>query len=227
MPPDRYCIYMVCCGKLICDGCDVCLTRDRCPFCNAPRCKSYEEYKKKIFERIEKYNDSEAMNNLGRHYYLGQKEFPVDYSKAIELFQRASELGSATAHYNLANAYTLGNGVEKDKKKAMHHWQEAAILGHEIARHNLAVEEGHWELGKVKDDAYQANISLNHYMIAARSGYDGSMEMIEKFFGLGLIPKDLFDDIQRAHKASNDEIKSDQRDRAKASGGQLSVGGLW
>ena len=40
--------------------------------------------------------------------------------------------------------------------------------------------------------------------------------MIEKFFGLGLIPKDLFDDIKRAHKASNDEIQSDQRDRAAA-----------
>ena len=44
---------------------------------------------------MEKFNDANAMVNLGGLYKMGINGFPVDYSKAAAWFQRAGELGSA------------------------------------------------------------------------------------------------------------------------------------
>lgn len=91
--------------------------------------------------RIEKYNDPEAMNTVGSYYLRGKRGFPVDLSKAVEMFQRASELGSVEANNNLGNLYYNGEGVQMDKKKCIHYYQVAAMMGHEVARYNLGYEE--------------------------------------------------------------------------------------
>eukprot|EP00956_Cyclotella_meneghiniana_P029826 scaffold73427_cov23-Cyclotella_meneghiniana.AAC.1 len=44
-------------------------------------------------------------------------------------WERASELGYDGAHYRLALAYFSGEGVQADTKKAIHHYQIAAIMG--------------------------------------------------------------------------------------------------
>eukprot|EP00956_Cyclotella_meneghiniana_P013066 scaffold18711_cov36-Cyclotella_meneghiniana.AAC.2 len=95
------CTYMSCCGKYICNGCFLNLSRAVCPYCNTPGPRDTEEMIKRLLERIEKFNDANAMNNLGGFYKLGTNGLQLDYSKAAELFQRASELGSAEAHLNL------------------------------------------------------------------------------------------------------------------------------
>eukprot|EP00956_Cyclotella_meneghiniana_P015853 scaffold24638_cov48-Cyclotella_meneghiniana.AAC.5 len=134
MPPnEREIFYMGCCGKHICIGCRCCLTRNSCPYCNARLSLSEEEANKRLFERIEKYNDPVAMNHLGSHYLRGKRGFPVDKSKAVELYERACELGSASANNNLANLYYNGEGVQADKKKRIHYYQVAAMMGHEVA----------------------------------------------------------------------------------------------
>ena len=69
------------------------------------------------------------MDNLGSDYKLGQFGSELNYAKAVELFQRASELGSSGAHYNLGNLYYNGVEVEQNKKKAIHHWETAAMMG--------------------------------------------------------------------------------------------------
>ena len=72
------------------------LTRDDvCPYCNTPTPRDNEEDIKRLFERMEKFNDANAMVNLGGLYKMGINGFPVDYSKAAAWFQRAGELGSA------------------------------------------------------------------------------------------------------------------------------------
>eukprot|EP00956_Cyclotella_meneghiniana_P019379 scaffold33190_cov37-Cyclotella_meneghiniana.AAC.2 len=133
---------MVCCGKEICDGCIESLTREYCPFCNTHAPDNNEERINRLFDRVERYNDAEAMNILSSSYRLGRAGLPVDYSKAVELLGRASEFGCVQAHLNLGTMYSLGTGVQHvDQSKAVHHWQNAAMMGDDGARFNLGVFE--------------------------------------------------------------------------------------
>ena len=53
--------------------------------------------------------------------------FPQDYDKAMELWLRAGELGCVASYYSIARAYYNGDGVERDKKKAKHYFELAAM----------------------------------------------------------------------------------------------------
>lgn len=202
---DVECTYMSCCGKTICDGCRFCLTRACCPFCNTAESCSHEEVIKKVSERMEKYNDPEAMELLARYHRDGGYGLSVDQSKAFELFKRASELGSASGHFELAILYDDGVGVKQDKKNAVHHYQIAAMMGHVGARHNLGCTEA--ENGNIQR-------SLKHFMIAAKCGFKDSMDNVKQGFGDGLVKKEDFEKTLRDYQAVYEETKSEQRDRA-------------
>jgi len=197
-------LYLSCCGKFICNGCRYCLTREYCPFCNAPLPCSHEEVIKKLSERIEKF-DPEAMVLLSGYHRNGLNSLPVNRSKELELLQRASELGSATAHFNLGANYDVGVGTEIDTKKAIYHWKIAAMMGDVHARHNLGRAE-------LENGNYQ--VAMKHFMIAAKSGYKYSLDDVKQGFRDGHVTKEDFEKTLRDYQAACDEMKSDQRDRA-------------
>ena len=197
--------YMSCCGKTICNGCRYCLTRDCCPFCNTAHPTSPEETMMRFAERIEKYNDPEAMVLLAMYLSEGQYGLPVDKSKAFELLQRASELGSATGHDHLGTTYRMGDGIEIDKKKSVHHYQIATMMGHVVSRHNLGFVE--YENGNLQR-------AMRHFMIAAKCGYKDSLHNIKEGFKDGHVTKQDFEKTLRGYQAACDETKSEQRDRA-------------
>eukprot|EP00956_Cyclotella_meneghiniana_P042777 scaffold249315_cov39-Cyclotella_meneghiniana.AAC.5 len=199
------CGYHSCCGKIICNGC-LNRTQDRCPFCNAPT-PTTDDWKKRLFERIEKYNDPHAIETLGCCYDLGQYGFPSDHTKAIELYKRSSKLGSAAGHYNLGKSYILGRGVDKDVNKAKHHYEMAAMMGHVIARHNVGVTE--WDNRKHVR-------AMRHFMIAAKCGYHDSLENVKLGFKKGIVTKEDLEKTLRCYQASQDEMRSEDRDRAEA-----------
>ncbi len=58
-------------------------------------------------------------------------------SSACEWLKKAAALRDAEAHYRLADMYSKGDGVEKDRRKGMYYLEEAAIGGHPSARQNL------------------------------------------------------------------------------------------
>eukprot|EP00956_Cyclotella_meneghiniana_P015675 scaffold24205_cov23-Cyclotella_meneghiniana.AAC.2 len=205
---DRESCYMSCCGKLICNGCRYCLTRKRCPFCNTADPRSDEEIVKRLYERVEKYNDPEAMHLLGSYHRDGELGLPVDRSKAFELFQRASELGSAAAHYQIGVRYLKGDGIEMDKTKAVYHWQIAAMMGHMASRNNLACIE--WK------DNRNYHRAMKHYMIVAKCGYKDSLHNVKECFKGGLVTKEEFEETLRGYQDALEETKSEQRDRAAA-----------
>eukprot|EP00956_Cyclotella_meneghiniana_P007596 scaffold10237_cov71-Cyclotella_meneghiniana.AAC.2 len=111
-----------------------------------PSSRNDEEENQRILERIEKYNDPEAMTMLGSFYNLGSNGLPEDHPKAVELYQRACNLGCAQAHSFLGSSYQWGTGIEMNKKKAVHHFQVAAMLGDDAARHKL----GAWRFRRTK-----------------------------------------------------------------------------
>eukprot|EP00956_Cyclotella_meneghiniana_P013068 scaffold18711_cov36-Cyclotella_meneghiniana.AAC.4 len=197
------CTYMSCCGKQICNGCAFHLTQAVCPYCNAPQPRDTEEMIKRLLERIEKFNDANAMVNLGVFYKMGMNGLPIDHSKAAELFQRASELGSAEAHCNIGNLYHFGEGVKRDIKNAVKHWEIAAMMGNERSRHNLGV---------IEENDGNFDRAMKHLMISAKCGHDSSLQAVKEGFIMGRVTKTDFEITLRAHKASQDEMKSDHRD---------------
>eukprot|EP00956_Cyclotella_meneghiniana_P038413 scaffold154201_cov23-Cyclotella_meneghiniana.AAC.1 len=197
--------YMSCCGKHICNGCRYCLTRDCCPFCNTDNPRTDAEVMKRLSDRIEKYNDPDAMVLLASYHNQGLHGLPVDQSKAFELLQRASEIGSALSYCALAMSYDDGVGVRQDKKNAVHHYQLAAMMGHVNARHNLGCVE-------VKNGNYQR--AMKHFMIAAKCGLKDSLDAVKNGFNDGDVTKEDLEKTLRGYQAACDEAKSEQRDRA-------------
>ena len=211
MPLDeKTCGYSSCCGKMICSGCFDSLTRNCCPFCNAPTPTTDDDCKKRLHDRIEKYNDPEALTILGYQFESGDSGFPVDYTKAAELYKRASELGSASGHFHIGTLYIFGRGVDKDTKKGTHHYQTAAMMGHPLARHNL---------GAIELENGNLDRAMSHFMIAATCGYDKSLENLKLGFKKGLVTKEDLEKTLRCYQASQDEMRSEDRDRANAARG--------
>ena len=137
----------------------------------------------------------------------GSFSLPQDHKKAFEFWNRAAELGDAKSYSFLAELYYCGEGVvERDVKRALHHFAQAAIRGHEMARHNLgAIEES--ENGNHRR-------AMKHYMIAARGGLDNSLKKVGEGYKAGHVTKDEYARTLRAHKQATEEMKSEQRTKA-------------
>ena len=206
--------YEACCGKAICTGCihAVALMRPdshaipKCPFCRTPAPTSAEEVIKRENKRIE-VGDAQAIHNRACHYRDGRYGFPQDRAKALELWQRSGKLGGAFANHNIGYAYYSGRGVERNKKKAVHYFELAAIGGNVEARNNL---------GSIEVLAGNTGRALKHFMIAVESGCDKSLKAVQVLFLGGQATKDDYTKALRAYQAYFAEIKSDQRDKAAA-----------
>ena len=236
--------YMTCCGKVVCSGCAYAPVYDnqgnkiddgKCPFCRTRWPKSNKEIVKRLMKRVE-MNDLFAIHDLGNHYRDGMRGFPQDYTKALECWHRAAELGYSKAYNSIGIAYINGVGVEVDKKKAKHYWELAAIGGNPYARYNLGlVEEKEGDndraqhyyqlaelisqrtarfnpMNKGKADGYDR--AIKHYMIAAGRGHPESLDHIKELYSLGFATKDDYMKALQAYQAYLGEIKSSQRDEA-------------
>ncbi len=193
-----------CCFKRICNGClfsnrirevDESL-KPSCPFCRntLTDINDEEELGKRRMKRIEA-NDPAAMYQEG------------EYVKSFEYLTKAAELGYAIAHYRLAAMYRIGDCVEKDEGKQIHHAEEAAIAGHPDARYDLGVHE--WNNN---DNAERA---VKHWIIAAKLGNDNSIKPLMFAFKSGDISNDDLAATLRAHQAAVDATKSPQREAAE------------
>ena len=206
--------YKACCGKVICSGCIFApvydhegnLLAETCPFCRTPPPTSDEEALKIIQKRAET-GDAKAVYNLGCHYANGSYGLPRDYTKALEFYHRAGELGEALGHHNIGLMHSVCEGVHVDMKKAVHYWELAARGGHVESRHNLGMIEGQ---GGNFDRA------LRHFMIAVKGGYNDSLTIIRQMIMDGDATKDDYSKALKSYQAYLDEIKSDQRDKAAA-----------
>jgi len=208
--------YMSCCGKVVCSGCCYAPLYDnqgnevdnqKCSFCRTPFFTSDEEAKERNMARV-KAGDPIAIYSVGCGYANGTYGLPQDYTKALEYYHRAGELGDAVAYNNIGLAYMLGEGVEVDKKKAYHYYKLSAMAGNATARRNLGHVEG--REGKNQDRA------LKHYMIAVRGGDSESLKGINMMYSAGYATKEDYTKALQSYQAYLEEVKSPQRDKAAA-----------
>jgi len=198
-----------CCGKLICDGCVVSMiyregVRKLCAFCRTPSPNSGEEEVKRTEMLVDKGN-AEAYCTLAGFYCEGIYGLPQDYAKCNELLLKAGELGCAGGYFNLGTSYQLGLGLEIDKKKAKHYWELAAMKGHVHERSKVGAIEG------ASGNHHRA---MKHFIISASSGDSDSLNTLKVGYKSGLVTKDEYANTLREYQKSQDEMKSDMRDKA-------------
>ena len=201
-----------CCGKLICSGCMYAMIETAktnkqkrlCAFCRMPSAKSVEEEVERTKKLIEKGNAT-AFYVLGGYYANGTMGLPQDCAKANELYLKAGELGCCDAYHNLGNSYYYGRGVATDMKKAKHYYELGAMNGSVQARYNLGCMEG---------EAGNRHLGIKHFILAARAGHEGSLNVVKKGFMKGWVTKDNYASTLRAYQNRTDEMKSDMRDIA-------------
>lgn len=200
-----------CCGKRICNGCIYAMEmsegKDLCAFCRTPLTSSHQEHIKRAKKLMDNGN-AEAFHLLAGAYANGTMGITQNWAKAHELHLKAGELGSANGYFHLGFYYNSGRGVEVNKKKSAYYYGLAAMMGSVNARNNLAYAEVE------ADNPQQA---LKHWVIAARAGHEGSLEWVKQGFMHGDVTKDVYEDTLYAYQKSLDEMKSDDRDKAKMS----------
>ena len=205
-----------CCGKLICEGCNVSMMMEdikkgkeweefgMCPYCRAPAQVSDEDNIKGIKSLMENGN-ADAFYELAGYYAQGIKGMPQNSAKANELWLKAGELGCANAYYNLGNSYYHGRGVAIDKKKAKYYFELAAIAGNIYARYNL---------GFLEEGAGNHHRAYKHFILAARVGEKDSLDKVKDGFIIGLVTKNEYESTLRTFHESLMEMKSEARDAA-------------
>jgi TPR repeat protein len=158
-----------------------------------------EDVLKRLMKRIKK-KCPVAMHCMGATRYD-----EGDYDGALEYYIKTAELGYANAHYNLSIMYQKG-GVDKDKKKQVYHWEEAAIGGHPAARHKLGIYEGNnGRFERAKE----------HFIIAANLGYHDSLKAIKALYTDGNASKEDYAGALRAYQAVLGAAKSADREKAE------------
>jgi len=210
---NEYAIFQSCCGKIVCHGCIYAMevseeTKDLCPFCRKPPPTSEIEVVKRI-EKLMESGHAKGTYLAACGYAAGTYGTAQDWNKANELYLKAGELGCADGYHSLAYSYNNNDrGVVKDQKKFEHYIGLAAIKGHTISRVLLASLE---QLDGNEERAYK------HWIIAAKAGRKRSLDMVQEGFIKGVVTKDEYADTLRAYQKRQNEIKSDDRDKAAAS----------
>ena len=198
---------MTCCSKIICNGCEVANKKredegnlqHNCPFCRQPEPNSEEEINEEVMKRIEA-NFPAPMRLMGTKRYL-----EGDYNAAFDYWSKAAALGDVPSHFELSCLYRNGEGVQKDKKKELHHAEQAAIGGHPDARHNLGFDE--WKNGRMDRAA-------KHWIIAAKLGLDQSFKCVRGLYRKGHVSEEDFAAALHGLNAAIDATESPQREEA-------------
>lgn len=208
--PAKLNIYKVCCGKIICCGCNFqhqMKSREQavpptCAFCRAAVPESDEEELDRLRKRVELKNP-DALRNLALDYGYGTLGLPVDQRKCIDLLRQSAGLGNPVAQHSLGNFYYDDEmGLEQNEEEALKWWKKAAEGGDVLARHNLAVEEGR------KGNHIAA---MRHLRMAASGGYWRSMGAVIGRFEDGLLQHEDLAESLRAFYLARAEMRSDDR----------------
>ena len=209
-------LFKTCCGKIICDGCELAVTiKDyergkkkedigMCPFCRTPAPLSNEEEAERIKKLMEK-GIANAYDLLAADYTEGNNGLQRDMAKANELYLKAGELGYAAAYNNLGYSYYSGRGVDVDKKKAKYYYELAAMGGDADARYRL---------GSIEGQAGNEQRAFKHMVVAAKSGHEYSLAKVKDGFAVGIVTKDEYAQALRAYHERQVEAKSEARDKA-------------
>ena len=212
----------MCCMKTLCNGCNLAAKKRGicdCPFCRTrlPDPGDDESQLERIQNRV-KVNDPVAVYYLGTCYRDGDQGLEKDVTRAVELLQRAAELGTKKAHFDLGYIFDEGTddkGIDKDMTRALDHYELAAKQGHVIARYNLGV---------ISCDTWNNGLARKHWKISSKLGDKDSLDYIKQMYMEGLASKSDYAEALRGYQEAVEEMSSPERDEAKALRAALAEG---
>ena len=212
LPVNEHSRTNICCMKMVCKGCELAARQrgiyDRCPFCRTPFVNDDASVLAMLQKRVDK-GDAAAIAHLGSMYYHGDLGLTEDVPRALELWAEAAKRGSIQAHCHLGCAYYNGLGVEEDKLRSIRHYQQAALKGHALSRHELGFTE--YENGNY-------DLAVQHWMISAKMGYKDSLNNIKNMFKEVHATKAQYAEALLGYRDAVEEMKSSQREEAKRLG---------
>lgn len=178
---------------------------------------------KMLIQRILKHVENEDVVEIHQLAYfcsLQQHGLQRDMEKALDLYLKAGKLGYCYSHGAIADLHLERNGVPLDRKKAIFYYQQAALGGHEVARHNLGLYESDGSISG-KPNMKRA---VKHWMVSASSGLDESVTTIRESYqrGFATATKADFEKALLANREAKDEMKSEQREAALRATGSVS-----
>lgn len=80
--------------------------------------------------------DAAHIEKLAENYYYGRGR-DKSLKIALQLWEKAAELGNADALYYSGVCYYYGDGLPRNKEAAFYLWEQAAEQGHTGARMSL------------------------------------------------------------------------------------------
>ena len=203
-----------CCGKTICFGCIYKnMLREKtngdpskiglCAFCRQPIIHD-KNYIKRI-RKLMKNNNPESYLHMAERYRSGKGVLQSD-TKSVEMYIRAAELGNANAFGYIGDDYRKGVVVEQSASKSLEFFELSAKKGSIQARRELARFHG------VNGDM---QVCMKHLKVIASAGDQDAMGDLMRAYKEKLIAKEELTHTLRACQASQNEMKSEDRDEAK------------
>ncbi|EJK70303.1 hypothetical protein THAOC_08347, partial [Thalassiosira oceanica] len=208
-PMDGHSIFMACCVKRVCNGCNLATCKrgmSDCAFCRTPIARNDADRLTMVQTRVAK-KDPVAINNLAQQYFHGGLGLQKDARRAVKLWEEAAELGSIDALFELGNTYHEGEGVQQDEAMAVEFYMKAAMQGQTESRYNLGCFEGE----KGSHDR-----AVRHWLMSAKMGHEDSVQNVKRAFKSGFATKEQYAEALRGYQDAMEEMKSHDRDEAKA-----------
>ena len=162
---------------------------------------------------------------------------------ALAMIQARVKKKDPVAIKHHAEKYFFGQlGLQKDARRAVELWTEAAKLGSIEALFDLgnayyrgdgvqtdkakgiqfwteAAMQGHVEsrynLGGYELGEGSHDRAVRHLLISAKMGEDKSVEAIKKMFTMGLATKEQYAEALKGYQVAVEEMKSNDRDQVK------------
>ena len=173
---------------------------------------------------------------------MGINTILESYPEMLAMIQARVQKKDPEAIYYLGKQYYLGDlGLQKDMRRAVELWTEAAELGSIEALFHLGAAYHHGE-GVVKDMAKAINFyekaamqghvyarhnlgfheaekgnhdrAVRHFLISAKMGFDRSLQKVKRYFLSGLATKEQYAEALQGYQEAVEEIKSHDRDEA-------------
>ncbi|EJK59116.1 hypothetical protein THAOC_20701 [Thalassiosira oceanica] len=170
--------------------------------------------------------------------------YPGNDADALAMIQARVLKRDPEAIYYLGMKYFHGHlGLQKDMRRAIELWAEAAELGSIQALYNLgaayyqgegvqqdkakaveiferAAKQGHigsrHNLGCIEAEKGNYERALRHFLISAKLGDKESVENIKKIFMRGQATKEQYAEALKGYQDAVEETKSHDRDEAKS-----------
>ena len=199
----------VCCGKIICTGCDYARAKDDsklCEFCRTPGPTSDKEVIQQLEKGVER-RDPNSILQLAGYHKDGEYGLKSNMAHAVNLYDMACRHGSSDAYQCIGSLYRTGNGVKKNLEKAKHYYKLGAMKGSVRARHNLAyleVQAGNYEQ------------ALKHLLICVRAGFEPSLKSVGSIFQGGFVTREEYEEALEMWKKHRDDSRSTMRKEAEA-----------